>query len=366
LTSDPASPSEFPSEEGHEPVLLEETLAGLDPQEGSIAVDLTAGRGGHALAIARRIGPTGTLVAVDRDRGNLEHVADRLARAFGGCPATIEPIDPTGSGGAETRPQRGSSEAGPVIHLLHGNFAAAPAALERRGLAAHLVLADLGVASTHLDDAERGFSFRFDGPLDMRLDASRGATAADLLATLPEGELAEAIRRLGEEPLARRIARKIAQRRETAPISTTFELVDVVREAYGPRAHRSRMHPATKTFMALRIAVNDELGALATLLEEVHRSAGRLATDPPFPANWLRRGTRLGMIAFHSLEDRQVKRSFAALARDGLAGIHTPRPLIAGDLERERNPRARSARLRIATVGDPPHPKTARTAAHDP
>lgn len=321
------------------------------------------------MALAERIGPTGTLVAIDRDLENLEHVADRLARAFGGSRPQVHSVETvgataTGEFGAPSDPS--GLETGPAVRLLHGNFAAAPAALRRGGLAADLVLADLGVASTHLDEAARGFSFRFDGPLDMRLDRSRGPSAADLVAALPEHELAEAIRRLGEEPLARRIARKIAQRRESAPILTTFELVDVVREAYGPRAHRSRMNPATKTFMALRIAVNDELGALDALLDEVRRGAGEVVEGDSERPNWLRRGARIAVIAFHSLEDRLVKRSFAALAHDGLARIETPRPITAGDAERERNPRSRSARLRIATVGDPAHLKTARTAAHDP
>ncbi|MGA0286415.1 MAG: 16S rRNA (cytosine(1402)-N(4))-methyltransferase RsmH [Phycisphaerales bacterium] len=360
MTSErPNEPADAPVGEGHEAVLLEATLRGLDPQPGSVALDLTAGRGGHAVAIAERLGPQGVLVAVDRDRGNLEHVSGRMARVFGGDPPPVESLE-TATPGPRTPLGRG-----PAVVLMHGNFAAAPASLERCGLAADLALADLGVASTHLDQAERGFSFRFDGPLDMRLDPTRGPTAADLVAALPEAELAEAIRRLGEEPLARRIARKIAQRRESAPICTTFELVDVVREAYGLRAHHSRMHPATRTFMALRIAVNDELGALEALLGEVRRAAVAVAGSAQ-RSSWLRRGARIALISFHSLEDRLVKRAFAAMSRDGLLRLGQSRPLIADDLERDRNPRSRSARLRIATVGDPSNPQTARTAAHDP
>jgi len=360
LTSDSAS---SPRGHGHEAVLLAEILDGLAPRAGESAIDLTVGRGGHAVAIADRLGPTGTLVAVDRDRGNLEHAGKRLAEAFRGDLPSIEKVETVD--GARLG-EAGPIGRGPRIVLLHGNFATVPQALLRCGLRTDLVLADLGVASTHLDEAERGFSFRFDGPLDMRLDRSRGPTAADLIASLPEAELAEAIRRLGEEPLARTIARKIARRRESTPITTTSQLVDLVRDAYGPRAHRSRMHPATKTFMALRIAVNDELGALAALLAEIRRSAEATTVEATRPKAWLARRARVGIVSFHSLEDRLVKRFFGDLQRDGLGRVATRRPIVASEEEQSRNPRSRSARLRIATVGDPTHDSPARTAAHDP
>lgn len=362
MTSDSAS---LPEGHGHEAVLLAEILEELGPQAGESAIDLTVGRGGHAVAIAQRLGPTGTLVAVDRDRGNLEHAGNRLAEAFGGDPPSIERIETVDAARLGEAAPIGR---GPRIVLLHGNFAIAPQALVRCRLPVDLVLADLGVASTHLDEAERGFSFRFDGPLDMRLDPTRGPTAAELVATLPEAELAQAIRLLGEEPLARRIARKIAQRREATPITTTFEMADVVKDAYGPRARHSRMHPATKTFMALRIAVNDELGALEALLAEIRGTAERMAVDLTDGVDlvWLRRGARIAVVSFHSLEDRLVKRAFAGIARDGLGRVETPRPTIADDAERARNPRARSAKLRVATVGDSAHRRTARTATHDP
>ncbi len=267
---------------GHEPVLLEASLAALAPQPGDTAIDLTLGRGGHAAALLERIGPGGRLVGFDRDAENLAFAGRRLAAMIGVEPPPIEAIRPP------TAPEASSNDR---LRLIHADFAHAGEALAARGIAADLVLADLGVASTHFDDAARGFSFRFEGPLDMRLDRSRGVTAAELVASLPEDELARMIRLLGEEPLAARIARKIACVRESAPISTTSELAELVRAAYGPRARRSRMHPATRTFMALRIAVNDELGSLQRLLASIEEAARAIARGEP---TWLRPGAGRG------------------------------------------------------------------------
>lgn len=349
-SADAADPS------GHEPVLLEAVLRELALAPGDVVVDATLGRGGHALAMLERIGDRGLLVGIDRDRENLAFAGSRLAAAAGLAPPPIEPLRPT---------EPGASRGGARLRLIHADFAHAGEALAARGLAADALLADLGVASTHFDDPTRGFSFRFEGPLDMRLDRSRGATAAELLASLPEDEIARMIRLLGEEPLASRIARKIARARESAPISTTSELAELVRAAYGPRARGSRMHPATRTFMALRIAVNDELGSLERLLGSIEEAAAAIARGE---AAWLRRGARVAAISFHSLEDRAVKRSFASLAERGLARVATRRPIEADEPERAANPRSRSAKLRVATVGAPLFPPPldpAWTPAHD-
>jgi 16S rRNA (cytosine1402-N4)-methyltransferase len=356
LSSEPAGTAE--GRPGHAPVLLAEAIAALRPLPGSLAVDATVGRGGHAIALLRAVregGGGGSLLAIDRDRENLAFAGGRLAAEIG---VPLPPIE---------GPAGPPLEARPPLRLVHADFGRLGEVLTSRGLAADLVLADLGVSSTHFDDPSRGFSFRLDGPLDMRLDRSGGATAADLVAGLPEADLAEAILRLGEEPLARRIARKIAHARAAAPITTTSRLAELVRDAYGPRARASRMHPATRTFMALRIAVNDELGSLHRLLEQLADAARRCVAGAP---TLLAPGARIGVISFHSLEDRMVKRSLAALAAEGLARLASRRPIEPRDEEREANPRARSAKLRAATVGDPrtadAADPSAGTLPHDP
>jgi 16S rRNA (cytosine1402-N4)-methyltransferase len=338
---------------GHEPVLLPEVLDALGLRPGETAADLTLGRGGHALPMLERIGGKGRLVGFDRDAENLAFAGGRLAAHAAIAPPPIEAIRPPDP------PPEGA------VRLIHADFAHAGEALTARSIAVDAVLADLGVASTHFDDPARGFSFRFEGPLDMRLDRSRGATATELLASLPEDELARMIRLLGEEPLATRIARKIACARESAPISTTSELAELVRAAYGPRARRSRMHPATRTFMALRIAVNDELGSLQRLLASIEEAAAAIGRGE---ATWLHPGARVAVISFHSLEDRAVKRSFASLAERGLASLMGRRPVEASASEQESNPRSRSAKLRVATVGvpfSPPPLESAWMPVHD-
>lgn len=308
------------SPHGHAPVLGPEVLEALAPERGSVVIDCTAGRGGHAAMLASRMGQ-GTIVLCDLDPANLAYAQERVRAAAPGV--SVVPIQ--------------------------GDFRHMPLRLRDMGLApARGLLADLGVASTHLDDASRGFSFQADAPLDMRLDPAAPQTAADLLARLPEDQLTVIIRELGEEPLAGRIVRKVAAIRGTAPIKTTAQLAHLVREAYGPRARTSRLHPATRTFMALRIAVNDELGALEGLLSSIARMAqetGRAGSG------WLAADARVAVISFHSLEDRLVKRSFAALESSGLATRLTRKPLIASDAEVDANPRARSAKLRIIRLG---------------
>ncbi|MCA9277394.1 MAG: 16S rRNA (cytosine(1402)-N(4))-methyltransferase RsmH, partial [Phycisphaerales bacterium] len=194
------------------------------------------------------------------------------------------------------------------------------------------------------------FSFMRDGPLDMRLDPTSGRSAAALIAALPEEELASIIRRYGEEPRARAIARKLVAERDSGPIDTTSRLVSVLRAVLGPRHPSTRIDPVTRTFQALRIAVNDEVSNLESLLESIRRSAEALPTGSA--AAWLNPGARVGIISFHSLEDRLVKQHFRELTSRGLATAVTRRPIVADDVETDFNPRARSAKLRVIALAD--------------
>jgi 16S rRNA (cytosine1402-N4)-methyltransferase len=271
----------------------------LAVRPGGLWVDGTVGLGGHASEILRRSAPGGSLLGLDRDEQALARAAERLA------------------------------EHGARVRLLHADYRALPSLLER-GPAPRGVLLDLGVSSMQLDDPARGFSFQREGPLDMRMDTSGGATAADLVNRLPERELADLIYRFGEERGSRRVARAILFARARAPLRTTTELAAVVRRAL-PRRGRHRIDPATRTFQALRIAVNEELRGLGECLQSV--------------SDRLEQGGRLVVIAFHSLEDREVKQAFRALAARGFR-LLTRKPLRPGPDEEARNPRARSARLR--------------------
>lgn len=299
---------------GHLPVLLDTVLDLLSPRPGETAVDLTAGRGGHAEALARRVAPGGRILLCDLDAGNLAFASERV-RAVPGT----------------------------ELASMHGSFARADREATRLGWRADVVLADLGFASTQMDDPARGFSFQADGPLDMRLDPTRGESAADLLARIREPELADAIFELGEDPFSRRIARTIVERRSRAPLRTTQELASAVVAAYGARARDSRMHPATRTFMALRILVNDELGALRTLLAALEQGGREAAAG----SGWLRPGCRAGIISFHSLEDRLVKHAMADWERAGFGERVTRKPAEASDVELATNRRARSAKFRV-------------------
>lgn len=302
---------------GHVPVLLEEVVQMLAPQPGDVVLDGTLGRGGHAAAIIPLI-PGGTYLGLDLDAGNRAFAEERLG-----------PI---------------AEEHSVQLIAVQENFAGARSALEAANLdGADAVLADLGFASNQMDDAGRGFSFMGDGPLDMRLN-HRGedhdadgsgyprGTAAELVNTLGEQELADVIYRFGEERLSRRIARKIVERRAESPILRTGELAEICRRAYGPMAGKSKIHPATRTFQGLRIAVNGELDALDGLLRGL--------------IGWMRPGGRAGIISFHSLEDRPVKQAFLKMQQDDLAERLTRKPLTAGPEELARNPRSRSAKLR--------------------
>jgi 16S rRNA (cytosine1402-N4)-methyltransferase len=300
----------------HVPVLMEETLAALAVRPGGTYIDGTLGHGGHAAAVLRRAGPSGRLLGIDRDAAALSRATERLA----GIPG--EAVLVSGD------------------HRDLGRLAREHGFGEVDG-----VLLDLGVNSAQLDAPARGFSFLRDGPLDMRMDPSRGAPAAALVAGLGAPELAALFRTLGEEPRAQAIARAIVRERERAPIETTARLAAVV--AAGAGWHGSRRHPATRVFQALRMAVNDELGALRAALED--------------GLSLLRPDGRMAVISFESLSDREVKTTFAAHAgrmlslpqggarwegrRPAVAFVHR-HPVAAGDAEIEANPRARSAKLR--------------------
>lgn len=298
-----------------------EVVTGLDIAPGDVVLDCTAGRGGHATLLATAAGDDGTIYLCDLDPENLDYAASRAGEAGAG-----------------------------EVRTLRGSFARAPRDLRRDDVRANAMFADLGVASTQIDNAERGFSFLGDGPLDMRMDPSGPVNAADLVASSSDRELTRIISDFGEEPFARRIAQKIVQTRSDSPIQTTAELAGLVREAYGSRAASSRNHPATRTFQALRIAVNDELGALDGLLRQIDEAAEAIADDR---STWLSPGAKVAFLTFHSLEDRRVKRAFAALARRGLGTLPARTPELPTETEVATNPRSRSAKLRVATVGDP-------------
>lgn len=285
----------------HEPVLLTETIELLAPARGGLFVDCTVGLGGHAHALLTA-GATRVL-GLDRDPEAL-----RLAR---------ERLEPFGD----------------RVELVHADYRDLGRVLDDRQIAGiDGALADLGVSSLQFDGEGRGFSFRRDEPLDMRMDRSRGPTAADLLATVDETDLANVIYQHGEERFSRRIARAIVEARRGGRIGTTGQLAAIVRRAVPTRGYQ-RIDPATRTFQALRIWVNRELEGLEAFL------AGACSR--------LLAGARLAVISFHSLEDRVVKHAFRALAQTGAAlRILTRRPVVPGEAEVERNPRARSAKLR--------------------
>ncbi len=293
----------------HLPVLPAEVLAALDPGPGQTVVDCTVGLGGHAALLLRRVTPGGRLVGLDFDPAN-------LARARAGL----------------------SAVPGGTFELHHSNFAALPAVLARAGVAAvDGILADLGVASPQIDDGSRGFSYRQDGPLDMRMDPTRAASAATLLARITEADLRDALLDLGDETDAPAIARLIVRARAERPIRTTGELAALVCQARDftlDRAAGAKLHPAARTFQALRMMVNREAENLDHLL----------AVAPAL----LRPGGRIAVISFHSGEDRRVKQSVRDGLRTGIYAAASDEPVVATEAERTANPRSRSAKLRWA------------------
>jgi 16S rRNA (cytosine1402-N4)-methyltransferase len=296
----------------HRPVLLDEVLAVLDPRPGEVVVDCTAGWAGHACELLRRVGPGGRLLALDLDPDNLPRARERLG------------------------------EIGHPFSVHQGNFAGVANVLAAEGLAADIVLADLGMSSMQVDDAQRGFSYVRDGPLDMRMDRSRGRTAAQMLATMKADELARAMRELGDEPEAERLAPAIVEAARAGELQRTSQLSELIQRTVGqpkkwklhPRPGKWDLHPAARTFQALRILVNRELANLEQLLRVL--------------PGLLRPGGRAAIISFHSGEDRLIK----AACRDGLrAGVWqtvAQEPVRASEAEKANNPRSRSAKLRWA------------------
>jgi 16S rRNA (cytosine1402-N4)-methyltransferase len=302
----------------HRPVLLDEVLEVLGPKPGEVAVDCTLGLGGHSRAILERIGPSGRLVGLDWDADNLAHARVRLA----------------------------TDDRGVSVH--HSNFAGLLRVLASERLdRVDLILADLGMSSMQVDDAERGFSYVRDGPLDMRMDRSRGRSAQQILATIPEQELSDALRQLGDEPHADRIAHAIVSTREQTPIARTLDLCRVIGGAVGQATTRNQgwrlrpspgkwsLHPAARTFQALRMLVNRELPNLQELLRVLPQC--------------LAAGGRAAIISFHSGEDRLVKAAFRQSVTQGLYRDVADSPIRASETEKRSNPRSRSAKLRWVT-----------------
>jgi 16S rRNA (cytosine1402-N4)-methyltransferase len=311
-------PSVLPTETDHVPVLADEVVAALEPRPGETVVDCTFGAGGHSALLAARLRGDGKLIAIDRDP-SVAPLFERFRRGAG----------------VKTR-------------LLHGEFSTVLAQLAENGVQADAILMDLGVSSMQLDRRERGFSYAADAPLDMRMDPSSTVSAREVVNEADERELADIFRRYGEERYARPIARAIVRARRTAPIERTAELVELIRSAIPAPARFGEGHPAKRVFQALRIEVNDELGAVERAL--------------PAAEAMLRPGGRLAVISFHSLEDRLVKR----FLRDAEHGCTCPpdfpvctcgstptmravprRAIRPTADELARNPRAQSARLRV-------------------
>ncbi len=303
----------------HYSVLLNECIEALNIRPDGIYVDGTLGMGGHSEQIAKRL-TTGRLIAIDRDEMALGRARERLA------PYADR------------------------ITFVHGNFRDLPQLLADAGVAgADGMLFDLGVSSPQLDNPERGFSYMADAPLDMRMDRSEGITAWFIVNKWPEEKLKRILYDFGEERYAPRIAQAIVRRRETAPIDTTLELVDVIRSAMPAAALREKQHPAKRSFQAIRIAVNDELGSISELLDHA--------------VDLLNPGGRLAVISFHSLEDRIVKNAITSREHGCTCPREFPvctcgfvqtlrsvtrKPILPSPQELEENPRSRSAKLRVA------------------
>lgn len=301
----------------HIPVLFDEVFSYLTPSGGEVAVDCTVGLGGHAAEIAARVGPSGRIIGFDLDPANLASTADRLQAVAVGRVDLVE-------SSYSTLGRRVRAGEFPVVDCL---------------------LADLGFASNQMDDPERGFSFMYSGPLDMRLGPSVGPSARALVNEWDEEVLAEVIAEFGEERRARPIARAIVRARREHPIETTAELAEVVRGVFGirpgrqPRLGRGKIDPATRTFMALRIAVNHELDHLQELLADLPEVMGP--------------GGRVVMISFHSLEDRPIKQAMRFWEQAGWGRRLSRRVVVADEAERCDNPRSRSAKLRAFVFESP-------------
>ncbi|MCC7290781.1 MAG: 16S rRNA (cytosine(1402)-N(4))-methyltransferase RsmH [Phycisphaerales bacterium] len=310
----------------HVPVLVEEILAAIAPQPGEIVIDCTLGYGGHARRLLERIAPNGRLIGLDVDAEQLEKTASRLRGSEGDFPESVGP--------------------NPAVHTHACNFAGIGKILLMEGLdACDVIFADLGVSSMQLDDPARGFSYKHDGPLDLRMNRRRPLTAARLLNTLSREALAGAFAELADEPDAERLARRLVELRATRNLGTTRALVDLIFQIKGisPREWKDRatedpgaLHPAARVFQALRMLVSDELGSLREMLRQA-----------PY---CLRPGGRIGVISFHSGEDAIVETFFNEGLSSRLYETVSPAPIVPSREERRNNPRSASAKFRWARV----------------
>ena len=287
----------------HKPVMVEEVLDYLNPQTGQVIIDCTVGGGGHASKIMSKIKPNGLLIGIDKDMEILQIAKQHI------------------------------SEIGNIFKLYHADYSEIDEVLRQAGTdKVNGVLLDLGTSSLQFDQAERGFSFSKEGHLDMRMDRSQGITAKDLVHRLSEQKLEELFSKYGEERWSRRIARAILKEENDTGITSTRQLANIIERAV-PRG-KSKIHPATRVFQALRIAVNKELESLEVFLNKIH--------------NYMTVGARIVVISFHSLEDRIVKNKFSERAKQNIFQILTKKPITPGEAEIERNIRCRSAKLRAA------------------
>ncbi|MCX5683001.1 MAG: 16S rRNA (cytosine(1402)-N(4))-methyltransferase RsmH [Planctomycetota bacterium] len=294
---------------GHVPVLLAETLEQLAPRPGKTILDGTAGGGGHAMALLDRLRPGGRLILLDRDQEALERLMARVGRSDD-------------------------------VRYFHANFCDFDEALTQAGEErVDGILLDLGISSLQLADPERGFSFDHPGPLDMRLDRTDPFTADEIVNQWPAERLVDIFSRYGDQPFARRIAAAIVRARENGPLGRTDELAEIVRSALPPAARHGRIHPATRVFQAIRIAVNQELQSLERFFDKVF--------------DHLKPGGRVAVIAFHSGEDRIVKTRLREAVRAGRARLSVAKPITPTPAEVNANPRSRSARMRVAEAVAP-------------
>lgn len=289
----------------HLPVMAREVEEFLNPQAGGCFLDGTLGLAGHSVLIAQKIGSSGRLIALDKDQKALALARKKLSTFTG------------------------------KVDLVHSDFRDFDVVLKKLGVdAVDGMLFDLGISSFQLDAPERGFSFRSEGPLDMRMNQDALTSAADIINTLQEEDLANVIFTFGEERFSRRIAKAIVQYRARKKIETTKELEEIIFTSVPVSYRRQKIHPATRTFQAIRIAVNRELESLQLIMDKC--------------ADYLKEGGRIGVISFHSLEDRIVKEKFKSLAKSGIMTLIVKKPLRPSDDEIKSNPRARSARFRVA------------------
>jgi len=291
----------------HRPILVDEVLEGLQCAPQKNYLDLTLGGGGHGLAILEKTSPTGILIGADRDLKALQYASQKL-KAYG----------------TRFRPEH--SDAKDVSKLLK----------KYQDVPIHGALMDCGVSSDQLEEADRGFSFQMEGPLDMRMDESDGFTAYEWLSASDEEDIADTIFELGEERYSRRIARGIVEARKMGKLKTTLDLARICVQAYPPSARHGKIHPATRTFQAVRMLVNAEL-------DQIHRAISGLIEGLP-------EGARIAVITFHSLEDRLVKNAFRSAKEVGKAIKINKKPTPPSEREIKSNPRARSAHLRVAEV----------------